>query len=64
MLKDPVCGNRINRHRAQATIEYKGWIYYVCCPLCQTEFNRDPERYAQTEMGEKAASPREKHLRR
>ena len=64
MLKDPVCGKRINRHRAQAGIEHKGWVYYVCCPLCQAEFKRDPERYAQPKMGEKAASPREKHLKR
>jgi YHS domain-containing protein len=54
MLKDPVCGKRINRHRAQAAIEHEGTVYYVCCPLCQTQFERDPARYARPEWGQKA----------
>jgi YHS domain-containing protein len=44
--KDPVCGRRINRNKAHITIEYKGHEYLLCCPLCQSEFEKDPERYA------------------
>jgi len=53
MLRDPVCEKRINRYHAQAAIQYKGIVYYVCSPLCQFEFKRDPARYARPEMGER-----------
>ena len=46
MLRDPVCGTRINRHKAQAAVEYEGTVYYLCCPLCQSEFERDPGHFA------------------
>ncbi len=45
MDKDPVCGKKINRNKAHITIEYKGERYYVCCPLCQKEFEKAPEKY-------------------
>ena len=44
--KDPVCGKRINRNKAHIVIEYKSHEYLVCCPQCQSEFEKDPERYA------------------
>lgn len=43
--RDPVCGKRINRNKAHITVEYKGDKYLLCCPLCQAEFERDPEQY-------------------
>lgn len=58
MLRDPVCEKRINRHSAQTAIEYEGITYYLCCPLCQAEFERDPARYARPEMGQPAQRPR------
>ncbi|MEF8730514.1 MAG: YHS domain-containing protein [Candidatus Accumulibacter meliphilus] len=45
--RDPVCGKRINCNKAHITIEYKGNEYPLCCPICQAEFERDPERYLQ-----------------
>lgn len=53
MLKDPVCGQRIQRGRAYARNTYDGVTYYLCCPRCQADFEADPEHYAQPEMGEK-----------
>jgi len=44
-LRDPVCGKKINRAKAHIALEYKGETYYLCCPLCQSEFERDPDRY-------------------
>ena len=64
MLKDPVCGKRINRHRAQAAIEYEGVVYYVCCPLCQSEFESDPDRYARPELGQKVRPVKREQRRR
>ena len=43
--RDPVCGKRINRNKAHVTIEYQGREYLLCCPVCQAEFERDPEKY-------------------
>ena len=54
MLRDPVCRKRIQRGRAQAVVEYEGISYFVCCPLCQAEFERSPARYARPELGEAA----------
>ncbi|HIQ04239.1 MAG TPA: YHS domain-containing protein [Anaerolineae bacterium] len=56
MLRDPVCGRRINRRRAHIAIEYEKVIYYLCCPRCQAEFEVAPDRYARPELGEKARS--------
>lgn len=43
---DPVCGKRINRNKAHIVVEYKGHDYLLCCPLCQTEFEKHPEKYS------------------
>ena len=42
---DPVCGKRVNRNKAHITIEYQGQNVLLCCPLCQAEFEKDPEKY-------------------
>ena len=57
MLKDPVCGKRIHRGRAHIHIEYDHITYYLCCPLCQSEFEARPEKYARPEFGERLAAP-------
>lgn len=45
MDRDPVCGKKMNRNKAYITIEHKGKRYYLCCPVCQAEFENDPEKY-------------------
>lgn len=42
---DPVCGRKVNRNKAYAKLEYKDETYYICCPKCQSEFEKDPEKY-------------------
>ncbi len=42
---DPVCGKRMNRNKAHIVIAYKSREYLLCCPVCQAEFERDPEKY-------------------
>ena len=34
-------------------VEYEGIAYYLCCPLCQAQFERAPKTYANPEFGEK-----------
>ncbi len=45
MLRDPVCGKKVNPNKAHIQIEYKSETYYLCCPLCQSEFEKNPEKY-------------------
>ena len=47
MNRDPVCGKRVNVNEAYVQITYKGEMFYLCCPLCQSEFEKEPEKYAQ-----------------
>lgn len=46
LVRDPVCGKLIDLSQAEAGIEHEGIVYYVCCPLCQDAFEREPRRYA------------------
>ncbi len=43
---DPVCGRKMNRTKAYVVITYKRQEYLLCCPLCQAEFEKNPEKYA------------------
>ena len=52
MLVDPVCGKRIKRERAHIAIDYQRVTYYLCCPRCQADFERTPEKFARAELGE------------
>ena len=45
MLKDPVCGKRINRVKAHVVIEHGGYRFFLCCPLCQAEFEHNLQLY-------------------
>jgi len=39
------CQKPVNRNKAYMTIELEGEIYLACCPLCQSEFEKNPEKY-------------------
>jgi YHS domain-containing protein len=41
----PVTGDKIDMNNP-VTVEYKGEIYNLCCPMCIAEFNKDPEKYS------------------
>lgn len=45
MNRDPVCGKRINCNKAHIAIEYRDREFLLCCPLCQAEFERNPEKH-------------------
>lgn len=52
--RDPVCGKRMNRNKAHITIRFENQDYLLCCPLCQTEFERHPEKYARQDGGQRS----------
>ncbi len=64
LFKDPVCGKRIQRGKAHIVIEYEGVNYFLCCPLCQTEFEHNLKLYARPELGEKAKRIKQLPIRR
>ncbi len=64
MHQDPVCGKRLNRGKAHAVVEHQGVDYFLCCPRCQAEFEREPRRYARPELGEKTRKKEHQPYRR
>ncbi len=45
IYRDPVCGKKINRNKAHIRFRYEGKEYYLCCPLCQATFEKNPREY-------------------
>lgn len=45
---DPVCGKKIDLHRAHIILVYRGEEYLLCSPACQREFERDPKKHIKT----------------
>lgn len=41
-----VCNARIDKEKAYLTLKYEGEEYLACCPLCKSEFVKEPEKYA------------------
>jgi len=44
--KDPICGMQVEEKEAAGQSEYNGEIYYFCSPGCKSEFDKNPEKYA------------------
>jgi YHS domain-containing protein len=38
----PVLGGNINKN---VYVDYQGYRVYFCCPGCDTEFKKDPQKY-------------------
>ncbi len=50
--KEAVClvtGDTFTIHESTPVVEYEGKKYYFCCPGCDTEFLKDPEKYIKNE---------------
>lgn len=56
-VRDPVCGMAFDTGRAASRQEYRGTVYYFCSECCDTEFDRDPDRYA-TPPADRRTPPR------
>lgn len=50
MAVDPVCDMEVDESDPPGgTSEYMGKTYYFCAPGCKIMFERDPEKYLDTE---------------
>jgi YHS domain-containing protein len=47
MAVDPICKMEVDEEKAKYVSEYKGKKYYFCAPACKTEFDKNPEEYAE-----------------
>jgi len=47
MVKDPVCGMKVDEKTAEYKSIHESNLYYFCSVLCQSEFNKNPEKYLQ-----------------
>lgn len=45
VVTDPVCGMRINKNTAAASVEFIGKTLYFCIDECHRKFLADPERF-------------------
>jgi Cu(I)/Ag(I) efflux system membrane fusion protein len=41
----PVTGDEFTIHDRTPVVKYREGLYYMCCPGCDTEFMKDPEKY-------------------
>lgn len=48
-LRDPICGMDVTYENAQARSEFDGQTYYFCSIECKEAFDREPEKYMETE---------------
>ncbi len=45
MVVDPVCGMKIKKADAAATVKYQGKTYYFCMESDKNAFEGEPEKY-------------------
>ena len=52
--KDPVCGMKVKKKEASATLEHGGKTYYFCSDSCKKEFIKNPAKYVGSETETKS----------
>lgn len=51
--RDPVCNMEVDEQSAAGRSQYQGQTYYFCTESCKSEFEQNPEMYAN--QGEQSA---------
>jgi len=46
MIKDPVCGMKIDENTGEAQTQYHGQKYSFCSDECKQKFERNPEAFS------------------
>jgi len=54
--KDPVCGMTVDEKTAKFKSIHANNVYYFCSTACQSEFNKDPEKYLKEDVATRHAS--------
>ena len=45
MMKDPVCGMKVDEKTAKLKSEHEGKTFYFCSSACKSAFDKDPHKY-------------------
>lgn len=45
LIKDPVCGMRMQPEDAVHTSEYQRVVYHFCSEACQAKFDQEPSQF-------------------
>jgi YHS domain-containing protein len=45
VVTDPVCGMRVNKNHAAASLTHQGQVFYFCVEDCRARFAENPSRY-------------------
>jgi len=56
----PVCGMELEPAMAYSKTDYAGRTFYFCSKKCETEFKKNPEKYA-SELGKEAEKKQHHH---
>jgi len=56
MVKDPVCGMEVDEKTALHKSLYTNNVFYFCSTTCETEFKKNPVKYAQENGSTRHAS--------
>lgn len=49
MAKDPICGMDVDPKHAAGKSEYKGQMYYFCSTGCKKAFDKEPQKYVNSQ---------------
>jgi xanthine dehydrogenase accessory factor len=44
--RDPICGMMVDLGGAKYKSDFRGSLFYFCCPRCKQTFDQQPERYS------------------
>jgi YHS domain-containing protein len=48
MMKDPVCGMKVDENRGEFQTQFAGKKYFFCSDECRKEFEAEPDAYVET----------------
>ena len=52
ITQDPVCGMSVDRSDSSVKSLYEGEEHYFCAPQCKSLFDKSPERFLSTSVGQ------------
>lgn len=62
-IRDPVCGMELEPEMAYSKTDYAGKTFYFCSKKCETEFKKNPEKYA-SELGKEPEKKQHHHQKK
>jgi P-type Cu2+ transporter len=61
MVHDPVCGMEVDEKSTKYSAKYENKTYYFCSEKCKSEFNSEPDKYAEKDASDHNEHKQHKH---